>query len=354
MRRRNNFEEHRQLFIGLGLIIFGLITRIGILVLFGIFSLFSYFKNNPIRLQTFRSLFNSMSNSYSSSNTYNGMDTIDPRKTKQIKQAAISGIVFLFLLFLASTAWVVVDAGETGVQSLFGKVKDNELSSGFHLKNPFVRITSMNIRTQDYTMSIVSGEGAKTGDDSISALTKEGLEVGLDMTVLYNLIEGSASDVYRDVGLRYDDVIIRPQIRSVIRESIALYDAKDIYSEKRTETSLDILTKLKVQLGARGILVQEVLLRNVQLPNNLADSIELKLSAEQDAQRYDFLLQKEEKEAERKRVAARGQRDAQQIINESLTPKYLQYLYIQNLKDTEGTIYVPTNPNNGVPLFRGL
>ena len=354
MRRRNNFEEHRQLIIGLGLIIFGLITRIGLLVLFGVFSVISYFKNNPIQTHAFRSLFNSVNKSHSSSNIYTGMDTIDPRKTKQIKQAAISSVIFLFLLFLASTAWVVVDAGETGVQSLFGKVKDREFSSGFHLKNPFVRITPMNIRTQDYTMSIVSGEGKKTGDDSISALTKEGLEVGLDMTVLYNLVEDSASDVYRDVGLRYDDVIIRPQIRRVIRESIALYDAKDIYSEKRTQTSLDILTKLKEQLEPRGIIVQEVLLRNVQLPSNLADSIELKLSAEQDAQRYDFLLQKEEKEAERKRVAARGQRDAQQIINESLTPKYLQYLYIQNLKDTEGTIYVPTSPNSGVPLFRGL
>ena len=100
MRRRNNFEEHRQLIIGLGLIIFGLITRIGLLVLFGVFSVISYFKNNPIQTHAFRSLFNSVNKSHSSSNIYTGMDTIDPRKTKQIKQAAISSVIFLFLLFL--------------------------------------------------------------------------------------------------------------------------------------------------------------------------------------------------------------------------------------------------------------
>jgi regulator of protease activity HflC (stomatin/prohibitin superfamily) len=253
-----------------------------------------------------------------------------------------------------SASWVIIGAGETGVQSLFGKVRDGEFSSGFHVKNPFVRIDRMNIRTQDYTMSIMSQEGKKTGNDSITALTKEGLEVGLDMTVLYNLEESKASELFKNVGTGYDDVIIRPQIRSVIREVIATYETKDIYSEKRIEASREILQKLQGQLEDRGITVQEVLLRNVGLPEKLSQSIEQKLSAEQDAQRYDFLLQKEAKEADRKRVEAKGQRDAQKIINESLSNKYLQFLYIQNLKDREGTIYVPTSPNNGVPLFRGV
>jgi hypothetical protein len=100
--------------------------------------------------------------------------------------------------------------------------------------------------------------------------------------------------------------------------------------------------------------LEEVLLRNVQLPPKLAQSIEEKLTAEQEAQRYDFVLDREKKEAERKRIEAEGQRDSQTIINQSLSPEYLNYLYLTSLKDREGTIYVPVNSDNGIPLFRNL
>jgi len=282
------------------------------------------------------------------------MEIIDPKKNKKIAMLIILGVVIIFFLSIASAFWVVVDAGETGVQSFFGKVRDQEFHSGFHLKNPLVKVTKMNIRTQDYTMSITQGEGKRFGSDVITALTKEGLSVDLDITVLYHLTEEKASDIYRDVGLNYDEVIIRPQIRSVIREVIANYEAKDIYSEKRLEAAEKIAETLKEKSGPRGIEIEEVLLRHVELPDDLAQSIQLKLQSEQEAQRYDFVLQAEEKEAERKRIEAAGQRDAQSIINQSLTSRYLQYLYIKNLENREGTIYVPTSPNNGVPLFRGL
>jgi len=284
----------------------------------------------------------------------NPMKTFNLNKGKKlIVYAIILLAVFIFLGF-AGSFWVIIGAGETGVQSLFGKVRDSELQSGFHIKNPFVKITKMNIRTQEYTMSIAQGEGKKFGSDAIAALTKEGLNVALDITVLYHLEEEKSSDIFRDVGLGYDEIIIRPQIRSVIREVISQYSAKDIYSEKRQEATQKILDELKERLSIRGIEAEEVLLRNIQLPSDLAQSIQEKLQAEQEAERYDFVLQKEEKEAERKRLEATGQRDAQKIINESLTTRYLEFLYIESLKDREGTIYVPTNPNNGTPLFRGL
>ncbi len=283
------------------------------------------------------------------------MQTIDPTKIKRyFKSYATVLAVLFFFLFFGSSFWTVIRAGHTGVQSLFGRVYDEEMPSGFHIKNPFVRITQMSVRTEDYTMSITQGEGQLSGPDAIRALTKEGLNIDLDITILYKLTEEKASDVYRDVGLKYDEVIIRPQIRSTIREIVALYSAKDIYSEKRGEATAMILEVLQLSLQPRGIEVEDVLLRNVVLPAKLANSIEEKLQAEQDAERYDFILQVEEKEAERKRVAAEGQRDAQQIINQSLTTRYLQYLYIESLKDRAGTIYVPTNPSNGTPLFRGL
>ena len=109
---------------------------------------------------------------------------------------------------------------------------------------------------------------------------------------------------------------------------------------------------VRTQLEARGIMIESVLLRNVALPANLAQAIQEKLQAEQEAQKYDFVLQKEKKEKERKIIEAEGQRDAQKIINESLTTNYLYYSYINQLKDREGTIYVPTSPNTGMPLFR--
>ena len=288
------------------------------------------------------------------------MDTIDVKKVismdklggfrKKISMAVI--IILLLWLFFASI--VIVEAGKTGVYSLFGKVKDKELRSGFHLVVPLARITSMSIRTEEYTMSIMSGEGKIKRADAIAALTKEGLSVDLDITVLYRLTEEKASDIYRDVGLTYEEKIIRPAIRTAIRDVIAQYEAKDIYSEKRQEASQQILENLKSKMESRGIVTEDVLLRNVQLPVSLAEAIQEKLAAEQEAQKYDFILQREAKEKERKIIEAEGQRDAQKIINQSLSTNYLYYLYINELKDREGTVYVPTSPSTGMPLFRDI
>jgi len=273
---------------------------------------------------------------------------------KKVKQITITLVLLFFGFWLFFASIVIVDAGETGVYSLFGKVKDEELRSGFHLVIPLAKVTKMSIRTEEYTMSAVTGEGRIKGDDSIEALTKEGLKINLDITVLYRLNEDKASDVYKELGLGFDEKIIRPTIRTAIRDVIAQYDAKDVYSEKREEANKQIEEKVARELEPRGIAVEDVLLRNVALPENLAKSIQEKLQAEQEAQKYDFILQKEGKEKERKIIEAEGQRDAQKIINESLTSNYLYYLYVSDLKSREGTIYVPTNPSTGMPLFRDL
>ncbi|MFH1412463.1 MAG: prohibitin family protein [bacterium] len=283
--------------------------------------------------------------------------TIDINNLKHMKNAkktAGSVIIIVLIVWLFFASIVIVDAGETGVYSLFGKVNDKELSSGFHLVIPLAKVTKMSIRTEEYTMSGIKGEGKKEGDDAIVTLTKEGLSVDLDMTVLYKLDEKSASDIYKKVGLNYEDKIIRPSIRSTIREIIAKYEAKDIYSEKRQEAAQKILDNLKISIEQRGIIIEEVLLRNVKLPERLAQSIQEKLQAEQEAEKYDFILQKEKKEKERKIIEAEGQRDAQTIINQSLTTNYLYYLYVSQLKDREGTIYVPTSTTTGMPLFKEL
>ncbi len=273
------------------------------------------------------------------------------QNAKKIITTIVLAVLVLWLFFASI---IIVDAGETGVYSLFGKVKDQELSSGFHLVIPLAKVTKMSIRTEEYTMSITQGEGKKSAADAITSLTKEGLSVDLDMTVLFHLQEEKASDIYKDVGLSYDEKIIRPTIRTSIRDIIAQYEAKDIYSEKREEAAQRIQESLKDALESRGVIVEKVLLRNVALPANLANAIQEKLQAEQEAEKYDFILAREKKEKERKIIEAEGQRDSQQIINQSLTQNYLYYLYIKDLKDRQGTIYVPTNPSTGMPLFREL
>ena len=345
MNELNNLKD-KIWYIIIALFILGIMSKSGFLILLAMFLAWKNFDKNKI---------NDLKNKFNlNTNPTKHMETINPLAGKKMGLwITLGGVLVIFLSFITAF-FVVVDSGETGVQSFFGKVKDNEFSSGFHLKNPLVKITKMNVRTQDYTMSIAQGEGKKYGSDVISALTKEGLSVDLDITVLYHLVQEKASDIYRDVGLNYDEVIIRPQIRSIIREVIAEYEAKDIYSEKRQEASKGILDSLISKLEPRGIEVEDVLLRHVELPTDLAGSIQQKLQAEQEAERYDFILQKETKEAERKIIEAEGQRDAQQIINQSLTARYLEYLYINSLKDREGTIYVPTNASNGMPLFRGV
>lgn len=313
--------------------------------------LFKYLREKKIINNVFKQ--NDKDEKENKSKIYNINSFINKFMLK-IKKTVLSIVLLVIVLILLFSSIIVVEAGMTGVYSLFGKIADKELGSGIHLINPLGKVTKMSIRTEEYTMSIAPKEGRRIGDDSIVALTKEGLSVILDITALYRLEESKASDVYRTLGLNYEEKLVRPEIRSTIREVIATYEAKDIYSEKREEASQKIFVKLESALKPRGIITEKVLLRNIQLPDNLGRSIQEKLQAEQEAQKYDFILAREKKEKERKIIEAEGQRDAQKIINESLTTNYLYYLYIKELKDRQGTIYVPTNPSTGMPLFKDL
>lgn len=285
----------------------------------------------------------------SSAKSFN-FNTLFPMNIKRIAYGV--GVFLVFILIFNMVT--IIPAGATGVVQIFGKVQDKEIQSGIHLINPLANVVKMSIRTEQYTMSIAPAEGQQKGDDSISSLTKEGLEVSIDFTALYRLEESRAADVYREVGLDYVGKLIRPEIRGVIRDIVSQYEAKELYSEKRQEASARMFSLLTERLGSRGVIIEQAVIRNVQLPASLAKAIQEKLAAEQESQRYDFVLEKEKKEADRKRIEAEGQRDSQKIIDESLSPEYLNYMYIRELKDREGTIYVPINPSNGLPMFKGI
>jgi regulator of protease activity HflC (stomatin/prohibitin superfamily) len=236
----------------------------------------------------------------------------------------LGGLVIL-LLGLFSACFVQIGTGEVGVQVLFGSVQNNTLSSGLHIIDPLVEIQHLDVKTQNYTMSAVHSEGSKEGDDAIRALSADGLEVVIDLTVLYKVIPADAPNILRETGVDYTDKIVRPLTRTKIRDNAVYYDAVSLYSVKRDEFQSRIFKSIEEDFKRRGLLLEQLLVRNISLPQAVKTSIEQKISAEQDAQKMQFVLQKERQEAERKRVEAQGIADYQRIINESLTDRQLQY-----------------------------
>lgn len=235
-----------------------------------------------------------------------------------------------------------IDAGQIGVQSLFGKVSDNILTSGLNTVNPLVDIKKVDIKTQNYTMSGVHDEGDKEGDDAIRVLTADGLEVIIDLTVLYRVLSNEAPRIMRETGLDYRDKIVRPLTRTKIRDNAVYYTAIDLYSTKRDQFQTRIFKSIEEDFKKRGLVLEQLLVRNITLPTNVKTSIEEKIKAEQEAQKMEFVLQKEKQEAERKRVEAQGIADYQRIISAGLSDKQLQYENIQVMKG------LVTSPNSKV------
>lgn len=251
----------------------------------------------------------------------------------------------IVLIGLASSAVVQVDAGRVGVQSLFGKVQESTLSSGLNIVNPLVDVTEFDIKTQNYTMSAIHDEGSKEGDDAIRVLSSDGLEVTLDLTVLYSIIPQKAPTIYREIGVDYQNVIVRPITRTRIRDIAAYYEAVALYSTKRDEFQIKISKAIETDFKKRGLVLEQLLVRNISLPESVKKTIESKINAEQEAQKMQFVLQKEKQEAERKRVEAQGIADYQKIVTSTLTDKQLQYEMIKAQKD------LAASPNSKIVIM---
>jgi regulator of protease activity HflC (stomatin/prohibitin superfamily) len=243
------------------------------------------------------------------------------------------------LLGIITSSFVQIEAGQVGVTKLFGKVQPDVLPSGLHVINPLYEIEHMDVRTQNYTMSGVNDEGHKEGDDAIRVLTADGLEVTIDLTVLYRVIPNEAPRIVRETGINYEDKIVRPIARTRIRDNAVYYDAVALFSSKRDEFQNRIFKGIEADFRIRGLLLENLLVRNITLPAAVKGTIEQKIQAEQEAQKMQFILQKERQEADRKRVEAQGIADYQRIISESLTDRQLQYEQIKALKE------IATSPN---------
>ena len=253
----------------------------------------------------------------------------------------------LLVVGVLTSCFKVIDTGEVGVQSLFGKVDKDILSSGLNVINPLVDITSFDVKTQNYTMSGIHDEGTKSGDDAIRILSADGLEVVIDLSVLFRVKATQAPKILQEIGVDYVDKIVRPIARTAIRDNAVYYDAVALYSTKRDEFQNRIFKYIDKSFTSRGLQLEQLLVRNITLPASVKTTIESKINAEQDAQKMTFVLQKEKQEAERKRVEAQGIADYQKIISTGLSDKQLQYEQILAQKE------IATSPNTKVIFMNG-
>ena len=265
------------------------------------------------------------------------------RMSKQEANFALIGIAVAAVITI-SQFWTIIPAGHTGVIDFLGNVSDETLKPGVSLVNPMAKIEKMSIKTQELK-------------EMMSVPSKEGLSVNLEISLLFKLNSDMANEIYKTVGPNYADIILLPQFRSVVRGVTARYEAKALYTASREKLAGEILDELGKLVGPRGITVEQAPLRQIQLPARLTQSIEEKLQAEQDAQRMAFILQKEEQEADRKRIEARGIADFQDIVSVNISNMLLKW------KGIEATEKLASSPNtkviiigsgkDGLPLILG-
>jgi regulator of protease activity HflC (stomatin/prohibitin superfamily) len=268
------------------------------------------------------------------------------------KPMKMTGLVLILVGALSSSVRQV-DAGYVGVKALFGKVQNETMSSGLNMINPLMSVTDIDIRTQNYTMSGVHDEGVKSGDDAIKVLTADGLEVTIDLSVLYRVNPLEAPNLLKEIGINFEDKIVRPITRTRIRDNSVYYDAVALYSTKRDEFQSRIFKTIEIDFKQRGLILENLLVRNITLPASVKSTIEQKINAEQEAQKMQFVLQKEKQEAERKRVEAQGISDYQRIISLSLSDRQLQYEQIKAMKElaASGNSKIIVMPSKGAPLI---
>lgn len=267
-------------------------------------------------------------------------------------QIRMTGIVVISIGVLTASV-KQVDAGYVGVKSLFGKVQNESLASGLNFINPLMDVTTIDVRTLNYTMSGIHDEGTKSGDDAIKVLTSDGLEVTIDLSVLYRVNPTEAGRMLKEIGVDFEDKIVRPITRTRIRDNSVYYEAVALYSTKRDEFQARIFKTIETDFKKRGLILENLLVRNITLPASVKSTIEQKINAEQEAQKMQFVLQKEKQEAERKRVEAQGIADYQRIISMSLSDKQLQYEQIQAMKELakSANSKIIVMPSKGTPII---
>jgi regulator of protease activity HflC (stomatin/prohibitin superfamily) len=252
------------------------------------------------------------------------------RNRPEANLALVGLIVATVIAFLQ--IWTIIPAGHTGVVDFLGYVSDNTLKPGVNLVNPMANVEKMTIKTQELK-------------ETMNVPSQEGLSVELEISLLFKLTSEKANEIYKTVGPNYIDIILTPQFRSVVRGVTARYEAKALYTASREKLAGEIVSELEHLVGPRGITIEQAALRQIILPSRLTQSIEEKLQAEQESQRMAFILKKEEQEADRKRIEAKGIADFQEIVSKGISEQLLKW------KGIEATEKLASSPNSKVVVI---
>lgn len=268
-------------------------------------------------------------------------DVSSPIRFKRLGYASIALAAFS----LISASFTIIEPGYVGVPVLFGNVGSQSLPAGIHPIFFLTDVYKMSIQTKDYTMSSVHNEGNKIGDDAVATLSRDQLILKFDVSVWYHLDPSQANNVYSNIGLNYEEVIVRPAIRTALVNAATKFDASDVMSLQRDAYTKTVTELLLQELNGKGVILDNVLIRNVEPPTTVSDAIAAKLKASQEAQQMEYTIQYAQKEAQRKAIEAQGISNAQKIIGNGLTQNYLQWYYITQLKD------VVNSPNNSTIIL---
>jgi len=241
-------------------------------------------------------------------------------------------IVVIIILF---SSIKVIDDGQVGVKKTLGHIDDEEIGTGLTLIIPIIQSLEMyDVKTQEIK-------------EASQVPSSEGLIITLDVSVLYHLENDRVSELRKSVNKNFKETLIIPYIRNEIRDTVSAHEAKTIYSQEgREKVAMTVQENLVEKLAPRGIIIEDVLLRDIKLPETVTNAIELKLEKEQESQRKDFELISATKDAEIEVARAKGVAQANEIISGSISEQYIQYLWVQGLNDGNSeVIYVPTEAN---------
>jgi regulator of protease activity HflC (stomatin/prohibitin superfamily) len=256
---------------------------------------------------------------------------------------AMAGFIVALLIALLQ-CFTMIPAGHTGVIDFLGYVSDHTLKPGVSLVNPMANVEKMSIKTQELK-------------EMMNVPSKEGLSVELEISLLFKLNSEKANEIYKTVGPNYVDIILVPQFRSVVRGVTARYEAKALYTASREKLAGEIVDELTNLVDPRGITIEQAPLRQIILPPRLTQSIEEKLQAEQESQRMAFILKKEEQEADRKRIEAKGIADFQEIVSKGISEQLLKWKGIEATEKLAGSqnskVVIIGSGKDGLPIILG-
>lgn len=238
----------------------------------------------------------------------------------------------------------MVPAGYVGVVDFFGNVSDKTLPAGVNIVNPLAKVVKFSIKTQEMK-------------EVMSVPSKEGLTVQLEISLLFSLNPAKAGDIYKTVGDNYLDVIIVPQFRSAVRGVTSKYEARALYTSEREVLAEEIKSNLSDLVADRGVIIERAPLRQIDLPSELTRAIEEKLKAEQESQKMQFVLQREQQEADRKRIEAQGIADFQKIVSQGISEQLLKWKGIEateKLANSNNTkVVIVGAGKDGLPVILG-